>query len=178
MEIHIDINHDGISAALAIIATNAKQLDAVLDDIGNTVSESVRLGFASGSDPYGTPWEPLSPASRAGQPLRDTGRLMNSITHQVTGDSVTVGTNVVYALQHQFGFKVEAQKPTGGSARFGYTPKNSPYLRWFAGGRWHAAKGVTIPARPFLPSESRGLPATWEAEILDVISDYMIAGTA
>jgi len=33
----------------------------------------------------------------------DTGRLRNSITHVVNGDSVVIGTNVEYAVYQEFG---------------------------------------------------------------------------
>ncbi len=49
------------------------------------------------------PWKPVK--NRDGQPLRDTGRLMNSITRKATGSEVRVGTNVVYAAVHHFGAK-------------------------------------------------------------------------
>lgn len=40
----------------------------------------------------------------------DTGRLRNSITHIVNGDSVVIGTNVEYAVYQEFGTsKMKAQ---------------------------------------------------------------------
>jgi phage gpG-like protein len=174
-EIDIEVGNDQIAAVIASISAKFKQLNDVLDDIGNTTAENIRIGFEDGTDPYGAPWKPLAAGSRSGQPLRDTGRLMNSITHVVEGkNAVRVGTDVVYALQHQYGFKVTAQKPTGGSARFGYSPKNSPVLAWFAGGKWHHGKEVTIPARPFFPSATKGLPNDWTEQIMDVLSRFIL----
>jgi phage gpG-like protein len=61
----------------------------------------VQMGFRTSSDPYGVPWAP--PKGRAGQPLRDTGRLAGSFTSKVTSDGFSVGSNVAYAPYHQGG---------------------------------------------------------------------------
>lgn len=59
-------------------------------------------GFRSGVSPYGRPWPALT--SRMGQPLRKTGRLQNSFTYAIRGDtSFSIGTNVQYAGTHQWG---------------------------------------------------------------------------
>lgn len=73
----------------------------ILEAIGHIGEDSIRTNFAAGGRP--TPWTPLK--HRDGQPLRDTGRLMNSIGHQVDGDTVLIGTNLVYAAVHNFGAK-------------------------------------------------------------------------
>ena len=61
----------------------------------------VKLGFRGSKAPNGAPWKPLK--VRDGRPLRDTGRLGNSFTVKISGQLVTLGTNVVYARFHQFG---------------------------------------------------------------------------
>lgn len=58
--------------------------------------------------------------------LYSSGRLRNSITQDMTDDSVTVGTNLPYAAVHQF----------GGMAGRG--------------------RKVRIPARPFMPIDAAG----------------------
>ncbi len=72
---------------------------------------------------------------------RRTGRLRNSITHDVRiqGDKVigTIGTNVVYGRIHELGGVIR--------------PKVKQLLRFHIPGvGWRSAKEVTIPARPFL----------------------------
>lgn len=170
--LNIEINDRAVISMLNSLLSKVGDAQPLMDDIGAAVTELVRNCFEEGREPGGAAWEPLSPASRQGQPLRDTDRLMNSITYLAVGNITHVGTNVVYALQHQFGFTVEAQNPTGGSARFGYIPKNSPYLRWQANGEWHYAKRVLIPARPFFPTEE--LPDDWRKEITELIGEYLL----
>ena len=71
------------------------------------IHASVKQNFSSGGRPG---WPALK--SRTGQPLRDTGRLMASVTskagivretHTATSHVLEVGTNVAYANAHQFG---------------------------------------------------------------------------
>jgi phage gpG-like protein len=75
----------------------------------------VKENFAGGHSPEGAIWAPLKWARlRAGNgssaPLRDTGKLMGSITgqgvghvEQITGTELTIGTNLVNAAIHQYG---------------------------------------------------------------------------
>ena len=97
----ITIDDAQMQAALQQIADRGTSLQAPLSAIGSLLRESIRTNFAAGGRP--TPWKALK--NRDGQPLRDTGRLMNSITKKVGATEVSVGTNVVYAALHHFGAK-------------------------------------------------------------------------
>lgn len=130
---------------------------AVLERIGAYVREEAHLAFVDSKSPYGAPWAALK--MRVGQPLLDTGRLRNSLTYAVQGDTVEVGTNVKYAAVHQFGAVIRA--------------KNVPYLVFKTPTGYAKVKQVTIPARPYLPTEAGGLPADWETGILDVLQGYV-----
>jgi len=107
----IDLNDQAIINALARLANATNHLEPALDEIGATVAASVMLNFTGQHDPDGNPWEPLSEATLlnrtggSGQILRDTGRLNRSITHNVSGDSVEIGSDVVYANMMHFGGK-------------------------------------------------------------------------
>jgi len=94
-----------------------------------------------------------------GMPLLDTGRLRNSITYNADKNSVSVGTNVVYAAIHQFG---------------GETYLN---MRAMAkdGDQWHKGEAHThrIPARPFL-----GLSASDRDEVIDILRRRIMDATA
>ena len=69
------------------ISRPAPALRAVAD----LAEQTIQRNFTAGGRP--TRWAPLK--LRDGQPLRDTGRLMNSISAQPVGDRVVlVGTNV------------------------------------------------------------------------------------
>ena len=135
--------------------------------VGRKVKTKVQLGFRSGTDPWGNPWKKLSPLSRSGQPLKNTGHLLASITAQVVdGDSVEIGTNlqskgVKFPAVHQFGAVI--------------TPKTAKYLRWMSPVGPIFAKKVTIPARPFLPLNTSGsteLPPQWAADVLTALYNH------
>jgi phage gpG-like protein len=172
--IEATVHSEAIEKALENL-DNAVAVEAILTQAGDTLIDLIGLGFTDQQDPWGNAWKPLSPWSRSGQPLRDTGRLMNSIASQIEGNKLTVGTNVCYGLVHQFGATVTAQKPTGNNI-CGYTPKGAPRLAWSAGGAIHYAKQVTIPARPFMPIREGGgdeLPARWEEEVMTDIESLI-----
>lgn len=101
--------------------------------IGEALVSGTQDRFEQGEAPDGSKW----PASqRGGQTLVDTARLKNSIGYEASPDLVVVGTSVEYAFTHQEGATIK--------------PKNAKHLKFKAGGRWVAAKEVTIPARPFI----------------------------
>ncbi|MEQ8511226.1 MAG: phage virion morphogenesis protein [Algiphilus sp.] len=141
-------------------------LEALLDRLGGPLpllqaaAEDARahvdMNFSAGQNPYGQPWEPLSPVTIANRrrgssvPLRDTGRLANSIEVVASLDSILVGTNVEYAGTHQWG----AQQ-----GQYGRTRRNGP-IPW-----------GDVPARKFLPDE--GLPPELEAEVNDTVRSFL-----
>ena len=69
--------------------------------IGRAMHSNTLMNFKRGHEPNGTPWLPLK--IRKGQPLRDTGRLMRSITWESNHNTATIGTNVIYGAAHNFG---------------------------------------------------------------------------
>jgi len=143
--IEIEVNDKKVISALNKLQKKAGDLTPILDEIGDLIASEVALNFRDASDPYGKPWQELK--HRDGKPLNDTGRLKDSITYNIFGYSVEVGTNVEYAPTHQFGAK-----------------------------KGQYAKGVPwgdIPARPFLPTEEGGLPVEWQEDILDIISSHL-----
>jgi phage gpG-like protein len=81
----------------------------VIRELGRTAHSLVLSGFAAGEDPYGKPWEALR--TRKGQPLRDTGRLQNSISFRASGTGFSLLTSVVYAPFHQEGTKRIKKRP-------------------------------------------------------------------
>jgi len=65
----------------------------------DVIQQSVKYNFMVGGRPK--KWAPLK--YRVGEPLRDRGILMNSISGQVMGDKGFVTTNVIYAAVHNYG---------------------------------------------------------------------------
>ena len=112
---------EGAGRRLEDILARAGDLSPVLDEIGAHLVQSVQERFESGIGPDGDRWKPSARAlAEGGQTLVDSGRLRDSVTHQVEPGRVVVGSNLVYAAIHQ----------VGGEA-----------------GRNHSVK---LPARPYL----------------------------
>lgn len=121
----------------------AADMTPLFQTVGAGVLSNVQLGFKRSQSPYGEAWRPLK--KRVGQPLRDTGRLLRSMTQVADKTGVTVGTGVRYAAIHQFGGKA---------------------------GR---GRKVTIPARTFFPLTPSGdtkLPLAWEKSVVTRIRAY------
>ncbi len=153
-DIKIEIAASAVLAAFNRLQQTAAAPGPVLAKVGDILAEKIRMGFHRSQDPYGNAWHGL--AVRQGKPLVDKGHLRNSITYRVVGNSVEIGTNRPFAAVHQFGATIR--------------PKPGGVLRFYVAGRpVFVKKGVSIPARPFLPSAKHGLPASWEQEVLAVI---------
>lgn len=70
-------------------------------EIGARLHDLVMRSFETSTDPYGKKWAPIK--HRKGQPLRDTGILMNSINFESKKGQLKIGTNVEYASYHNLG---------------------------------------------------------------------------
>lgn len=138
---------DPVRRRLAAMAARVADLQPALREIGETLKANIQMGFRDGADPWGRPWEPLR--HRQGQPLRDTGQLMNSINWQLRGrQGVQIGPsdNAGKSRMHQF----------GGISR-------------------GAFYGARIPARPYLPIRDGAvdLPQAWAGEVLEIVNDHI-----
>lgn len=109
MAASIKIDDAELQKTLAEIVDRCRNRQQALKAIGAIVRESVRTNFHEGGRP--TKWQPSKrgtfdkvPGRTAGT-LRDTGRLMNSITSTSDNNRAIVGTNVEYAAVHNFGAK-------------------------------------------------------------------------
>lgn len=79
-----------------------------LNQIGVRWVARIKTCFQRGIDPYGQRWAPIH--HRQGQPLLDTGRLRNSIKHNVRGTNLELASNLVYADNHQYGITVKQRR--------------------------------------------------------------------
>lgn len=96
--------------ARALVGTSLKIKGDVLEAAGDLVADQVRARIESGDReaPDGSDWPDWSEAyekTRGSQQemLLNQGDLLNSIQHAISGASVDVGSNLVYAATHQFG---------------------------------------------------------------------------
>ncbi len=104
---------------------------SLFENIGQYMASSTQRKIKGGIDPVNSP---LTRAwKKSGLQLRDTGRLLSSITHKVDEHSVIVGTNVIYGRIQQLGGTIRPKKakklwiPAGWESRklmrrFGHTP--------------------------------------------------------
>lgn len=156
--VRVTVADDGpVRAALARLALEPGDKSALMDDIGITLSENARLRFIDQVTPSGVPWVPSIRAQvQGGETLRDTGVLMNSITHALVGtDAVEYGTNVPYAIPLHYGATIR--------------PVSVPLLMFrMPGGGFVRKKEVTLPSREFL-----GVSAEDEEMVLTIIADFL-----
>lgn len=182
----VTVDDRQVTAALAALSARLGNLKAPLAEAGQTLVTLADLAFRNQQDPWGRAWQRLAastlkrrrkgPGRGAGQILRDTGRLQNSISYRADAHSVTVGTNVVYAAIHQFGGDLQRQARTA-TLYFKQRKDGTVGTRFvrrsrsdFAQDVQIAAHTVTMPRRAFLPISAAGridLPAATLAEILD-----------
>lgn len=183
MAIKIDVDDREIQAKLKKLELDGGDLVGPMNVIGRKITTRVKLGFRSSVSPWGQAWAPLK--RRSGQPLRDTGRLMASITYRTgkDGDSsfVDVGTNVRYAPIHQFGgtIKIAARSQhvyrqllKTGAFKRGFVKKSRSN---FAQGVTIGAHEIVIPARPFLPltDNELSLPDSWEGDVMTSLRAHL-----
>lgn len=173
----IKIDDTEVQALLAQLADRISNRQPVMKAIGAIIRESVRTNFHEGGRPV--KWKPSKrgnadkvPGRTAGT-LRDTGRLMNSITLIADNNRVVVGTNVEYAAVHQFGAKkfsfgtVAAQVKGHVRVWRGKNVQVKPHQR-----RMKLPWG-DIPARPFMLVQDEDL-----LDIKEVLEKYITGGTA
>lgn len=172
----IEVSYNEVRNALQALANKAQNLSPVLETIGEGVKIRTKQRFDTGTGPDGQRWAGNSDAvlrqllhskhrsftkkgalSKAGaqtlarkRPLVATGDLAHSIRHQVSGNSVEIGTN-----------------------RFADDILNGAAIHQF-GGMAGKGRSVRIPARPFLPLTQDGqLDTGEETVILQAINDYL-----
>ena len=156
MAFAISIQADGSSPVMeALTQLAGLNTAAMFDEIGAELVSSTQRRFTGQHDVDGNPWkQSWRAANQNGQTLRDTGRLMNSITHNVLANGVEVGTDFEYAHVLHFGAEIY--------------PKTAEYLTFAVGGQYRKSKHVSIPPREFL-----GIDAKDEQNILDIIGRHI-----
>jgi phage gpG-like protein len=165
-KLKVAVNDAAARAKIKELIASTQNMQPVFATVGSVIQNRIRLCFKLGIDPWGSPWAALK--IRRGQPLRDTGRLLASITSKPDATGVTIGTNlrnkgVSYPAVHQFGAVIE--------------PKNAKRLVFPGLGKQLIfAKRVTIPARPFLPLKKGtnvvALPPDWSAAATRALRAY------
>ncbi|MBA4070133.1 MAG: virion morphogenesis protein [Acinetobacter sp.] len=127
----------------------------LFDEIGAGLVNSIQHRFLTGTGVDGNPWKISWRAKlQGGETLRDTGRLMNSYTHNVLSSGVEVGTDVAYAPHLHYGATI--------------LPKNGQYITFAVGGQYRKVKQSILPPRTQL-----GLNAEDEAMVLEIVGSFI-----
>ena len=155
LTIRVEFDDGEVRRALDRLARAGTDLAPAMRDIGEN---STRERFSDQTSPHGTPWAPLTEATKARKKrnqdkiLTRDGFLRGTLTYQADADSVEVGSPLIYAGIHQFGAKKGA---------FGSTAKGAP-IPW-----------GDIPARPFLVDADGWLASDDEVAIRDIILNHL-----
>lgn len=168
----VTIRNAAAQAVLDQLAQRATNLRPALLEIGEDILAITKGAFATSTSPWGERWTPNTEATIlahlakfSGSYSKRTGRitatgsrrtinkkpligetrsLVGDIYSRVDGNTLTVGSPMVYAAIHQFG------------------------------GRAGKGKKVEIPARPFLPAnDAGGLAPVAHAAVMDVLERYL-----
>ena len=150
----IGIKHtfDEVRAMAGIEKTAGRMADVgpFLQDCGLVLIRSVAQNFKTGGRPVR--WEKSVRAENTGgQTLVQTARLKNSITFDVNGNTLTLGSNVKYARIHQLGGKIDKNVTVKKHWRLMTKAFGKPIAARSVLVKSHERKmNVTMPARPFL----------------------------
>jgi phage gpG-like protein len=106
--IRIDVDSSAADRVLLRLDRELENPAGLLDEIGRTVLDLARTGFARSTDPWGQTWAELARSRPGGGPLVKTGALLASGTYSQSGDEVTVSFgggsgSPASAVFHQYG---------------------------------------------------------------------------
>jgi phage gpG-like protein len=141
------------------------------EELGQYMVSSTQRKMRSGISPQNAPL--TQSYKKSGLTLRDTGRLLSSISHKAEETKVTVGTNVIYGRIQQLGGTIKPKKakklwiPAGWNARkllrqYGGSPSAAIKSMKQAGYRiWKSRSGNAI-----LFADRKGIP-----QVLFILKD-------
>lgn len=105
--VRITVNDRELRQVLRRLARIGGEPGRFLRPIGQQLINSTRERARREVSPDFTPWPELEPTyaaqKRGGHMLREAGNMLGSLTREVEGNTLRVGTNRIYAAIHQFG---------------------------------------------------------------------------
>ena len=93
-----------LAAKIKKLGPNNQHIRSGLQEIAALWENRIKANFRKSQDPYGNTWAEIK--HRKGQPLLDTGMLRNSVSGEVRGLSIVLGSPLEYADKHQDGVHV------------------------------------------------------------------------
>lgn len=183
--ITVKIDDSEVRKALTELGRRMDDLTPAMQDIGETILESVQRNFEEHRGPDLVMWTRLSKkyekwkTEKKGRNASDililNRILMGSINSRPERRQVTVGTNIKYAAIHQFGGEIQ-KKARSGTVYFKRNKRGEVGTRFVKRSKSNFAQdvnikahAVNIPARPFLGIRNSDWP-----EINDAINGYLI----
>lgn len=183
----IEVKDTEVINFLARIKSRIDNMRPAMDDIAGELEDNIEDNFEAegrysivgdyiGGD---NKWQKHSPITekikekrgkkKPFMKLQESGRLKDSIETKVEDDSVSIGTNLSYAKQHQFG----AQKGEFGFVTIRIDAHLRSNLKHVPEVKGHERKVpdpiADIPARPFLTVHPDSLE-----EIRGILSDFLL----
>lgn len=118
-EIKLYTNKDQIQKGLQEIANKAKHKKKIFRELSQTMLDYIERAFDTEGESMGEKWKNWSEKyyervrkKIGGDILTKNGDLRTSIRRKVTEDSAVVGTNMVYAAIHNFGYDDDITRQT------------------------------------------------------------------
>lgn len=117
--ITIEVKNGQVIAGLRKLSAAIANPAPAMKLLATTAHREVVRQYRSQKDPQNRPWTPLAASTikrrrnmrkSAVRILIDTGRLVNSITHEASAREARVGTNTRYAPFHNFGTRRMPQR--------------------------------------------------------------------
>lgn len=167
--IKIEITDAGVIDAFNRLIALGENPQGALMAIGEVATDFTKRRFAESADPYGTPWERNSDTTlraalhRSGKNFTKAGRLSKRGAGVLAGKKPLLGES--RSLSTQFHYTVIGDNSVTVSSLMAYAAMQN-----FGGskGEFPHLWG-DIPARPFFPDESKGLPDGLSQDISDVL---------
>lgn len=168
MDARIELDDARVIAALQRLRDAGGNTRGVMGQIARYMKTSTQLRFRAQAGPDGQKWWPSNRARKdGGQTLRDSGRLLRSLTWRASAHEAEAGTNVVYAAAHQFGIrKIISIRPHR------RTTRRAPGKTGAVSVRSSPVKGharlMFLPRRPFL-----GFSGQDRSRILEILRRHL-----
>ncbi|HND12313.1 MAG TPA: phage virion morphogenesis protein [Pseudomonadota bacterium] len=185
--ITVQVEHDSVSAVVAAIRRKFDDLTPAMKAVAGLLEDKTAQNFDAESGPLGK-WPAIKRPKnhRRIHPriLRDTGRLVASVTTRHTSSTAEIGSNVVYAAIHHFGGEIAVasrsqqlffhRSRSGDVGRLFVSKKRSNFAQWATIG----AHTIRIHPRPYLPFFGNSLQPGLEAAIVAELRRYLSSHAA
>lgn len=151
----VSVKWNNLDKQLLNMADKITDTHNLLEGIGSMLVRNTEKRFQKEESPKGDKWKKSQRAiQQNGKTLTNKGQLKDSISSQVQGKTVQVGTNEKYARIHQFGGEIK--------------PKNKKALSFKTANNNVTAKKVTMPPRPFIGISDNDID-----DAKGIIADFM-----